>query len=192
MERHRRGHAADRSGDRDSHTDGASTSGGYDVYTVVSGDTISGIAARFGVSVDEIQDWNPGLNIDRISIGQEIAVRGGASGGSGRQRRSVSYEVQAGDFVEQHREPLRRHRLTRSPDGTPASTPTRIRIGQEIIIMMEGPEAESYSVGHAYDGELVARRDAPRPPRVLGPRLRSRLGNQRDRDGDPRCVRPRR
>jgi LysM repeat protein len=36
----------------------------------VKGDTLSGIAARYGVRLAELQRWNPGVGI--LSIGQPI------------------------------------------------------------------------------------------------------------------------
>ena len=42
-------------------------------YTVVKGDTLTRIAKRHGVTVDEIQDWN-GLKTDQIDIGQVLIL----------------------------------------------------------------------------------------------------------------------
>jgi len=43
-------------------------------YVVQKGDTVSEIAQKLGVSVKDIQKANPDLNIDRISIGQELKL----------------------------------------------------------------------------------------------------------------------
>ena len=43
-------------------------------HTVRSGDTVSGIAHKYGKSLSAIKKLNPGLNIDRISLGQKIRV----------------------------------------------------------------------------------------------------------------------
>jgi len=44
-------------------------------YTVVAGDTMSGIAKRFGVSLADLARMNPQIiNIDRIGIGQRLAI----------------------------------------------------------------------------------------------------------------------
>lgn len=43
-------------------------------HTVRSGETISGIAARYGKSQSTIKKLNPGLNINKIRIGQKIRV----------------------------------------------------------------------------------------------------------------------
>ncbi len=43
-------------------------------YTVVAGDTLNSIAARFNTSVDAILRANPGLNPNFIVIGQQICI----------------------------------------------------------------------------------------------------------------------
>src|SRR5699024_7646736 len=44
-------------------------------YTVVKGDTLSEIALKYGVTVDELQDWND-LSSTLIFIGQELTIKG--------------------------------------------------------------------------------------------------------------------
>ena len=48
--------------------------GNYLVYTVVAGDVLSGIAMRFGVSVQQIQQWNNIKNADLIGVGQKLTI----------------------------------------------------------------------------------------------------------------------
>ena len=48
--------------------------GSYVVYTVDSGDVLSGIAIRFGVTVAQIQSWNNIKNPNVISIGQKLTI----------------------------------------------------------------------------------------------------------------------
>jgi len=43
-------------------------------YTVEKGDTISEIAEEFGMKVADIKKANPEINVDKISIGQEICL----------------------------------------------------------------------------------------------------------------------
>ena len=43
-------------------------------YTVKSGDTLSAIAKREGKSVKALLNLNPGLQADKIGIGQKIRV----------------------------------------------------------------------------------------------------------------------
>ncbi len=48
--------------------------GSYIVYTVVSGDVLSGIAYRFGVTVAEIAQCNGIANPDVIRVGQRLTI----------------------------------------------------------------------------------------------------------------------
>ena len=48
--------------------------GNYIVYTVASGDVLSGIAPRFGVTVAQIQQWNNIKNPNVISVGQKLTI----------------------------------------------------------------------------------------------------------------------
>ena len=48
--------------------------GNYIVYTVASGDVLSGIAPRFGVTVGQIQQWNNIKNPDVIRAGQKLTI----------------------------------------------------------------------------------------------------------------------
>ena len=47
-------------------------------YTIKDGDLVGRIAMQYGISVAELKRLNPELNVDRISIGQKIKVRGEA------------------------------------------------------------------------------------------------------------------
>ncbi len=48
--------------------------GSYIVYTVVAGDVLSGIAIRFGVTVEQIAKWNDVKNVNLISAGQKLTI----------------------------------------------------------------------------------------------------------------------
>ena len=48
--------------------------GNYIVYTVASGDVLSGISIRFGVQVAQIQSWNNIKNPNVISVGQKLTI----------------------------------------------------------------------------------------------------------------------
>ena len=50
------------------------TPGEQQRYVVREGDTLSGIAARFGVSEDAILDENPLSDRDRLFVGQELVI----------------------------------------------------------------------------------------------------------------------
>jgi len=50
------------------------TPGEQQRYVVREGDTLSGIAARFGVSEDAILKENPLSDRDRLFVGQELVI----------------------------------------------------------------------------------------------------------------------
>ena len=49
----------------------------HNTYEVVKGDTLSKIASKYGVSVDQLKDWN-NLSSDLIEIGQVLTVKADA------------------------------------------------------------------------------------------------------------------
>jgi len=53
---------------------GALQPGGGASYTVKDGDTLAGIAARFGVSLEDLRDANPNVDASRLSIGQTVKL----------------------------------------------------------------------------------------------------------------------
>lgn len=46
----------------------------YEVYKVIQGDTLTAISRRYGVSISMIVKVNPGLNPDRLKIGQTLMI----------------------------------------------------------------------------------------------------------------------
>ena len=48
--------------------------GSYIVYTVARGDVVSGIAIRFGVTNDQIKQWNNLKDVNVISVGQKLTI----------------------------------------------------------------------------------------------------------------------
>ena len=48
--------------------------GNYIIYVVAPGDVLSGIGERFGVSYQQIAQWNNIKNPDLISIGQKLTI----------------------------------------------------------------------------------------------------------------------
>ncbi len=55
--------------------DGSSPASGHVSYTVKRGDTLSGIAQRFAVSVQQIQGWNNLGNSTTLRAGQRLTIR---------------------------------------------------------------------------------------------------------------------
>lgn len=113
---------------------GGNTSSG-DTHTVASGESLGIIARKYGVSVDDIVRWNNLSNPDRISVGQELKVKGSASTGgnssSGGSTRThivargeslgviaVRYDVSVDDIVR----------------WNGILNPNSISVGQELVI----------------------------------------------------------
>ncbi len=69
-------------------------------YTVKSGDALSVIASRHGVSTSDIKRWN-GLKSDRIKVGQKLTIKGGSSAPTTRTAsvKTATYTVKAGDTL---------------------------------------------------------------------------------------------
>jgi LysM repeat protein len=56
----------------------AQTSGGA-TYTIKSGDTLAGIAARFSISLDDLRAANPGIDAGRLTVGTTVRLPGGTN-----------------------------------------------------------------------------------------------------------------
>lgn len=69
----------------------------YQTYTVVPGDTLSGIAARFGTSYQKIAADNGIANPNLIYPGQVLRINGSGGGNSGGGERT--YTVKSGDTL---------------------------------------------------------------------------------------------
>ena len=72
-------------------------------YTVKSGDTLSGIATRHGVTVNQLKQWN-GLTSNNIKIGQKLKVTSSSSAASSSSTAAASgeyttYTVKSGDSL---------------------------------------------------------------------------------------------
>ncbi|MBR4578877.1 MAG: LysM peptidoglycan-binding domain-containing protein [Oscillospiraceae bacterium] len=48
--------------------------GTYIVYTIAPGDVMSGIAIRFGVTIEEIATWNKIKDVNLIYAGQTLTI----------------------------------------------------------------------------------------------------------------------
>ncbi len=76
-----------------------STSEVAQTYTVRSGDTLSEIAVRFGVSVSDLVSWNNISNPDLIYPGEVLRIRGGANQSTSEV--AQTYTVRSGDTLSE-------------------------------------------------------------------------------------------
>lgn len=77
----------------------SSVSSGASTYTVKSGDTLSGIATKHGVTVGQLKEWNS-LSSNNIKAGQVLKVKATASSPAPSAATSdeyVTYTVKSGD-----------------------------------------------------------------------------------------------
>ena len=80
-------------------TSSGSATSGTATYTVKSGDTLSGIASRHGITVNDLKAWN-GLTSNNIKIGQKLKVKAASSQSAPAAAQSGShttYTVKSGD-----------------------------------------------------------------------------------------------
>jgi membrane-bound lytic murein transglycosylase D len=81
----------------------ASTSSTPSTYKVRSGDTLSDIADRFGLSMSDLQKWNGISNPSSLQVGQTLVVKKPASSSSSSSSSSsgtwTTYTVRSGDSL---------------------------------------------------------------------------------------------
>jgi len=68
-------------------------------YTVVAGDTLSGIAARFGTTYQALAALNGIADPNKISVGQVLQLQAGSSPAPTPQPNGTTYIVAAGDTL---------------------------------------------------------------------------------------------
>ena len=130
------------------------TETGFD-YTVASGDTLSDLAVRFEVSVDDLLRWNEGLRPDRIRSGQRVHVEDGLrrvqhtiSRGESLSRIAARYEVRVSELL----------------GWNARLSPDRIAVGRELVVFTRQPTSRSLSIGSPSAGRLDHGRRLPPNP----------------------------
>ena len=69
-------------------------------YKVMKGDTMSGIAKKLGVSLNDLVSWNPQVkDVDRLSVGQELNTSKPADDGSKSDKPAQQKVDEKTDFV---------------------------------------------------------------------------------------------
>ena len=85
------------SGNSSGSTSGSGSTSATGTYTVKSGDTLSGIATRHGVSVAQLKQWN-NLNSNNIKAGQKLKVSAGGTAPAAQSNGEYTeYTVKSGD-----------------------------------------------------------------------------------------------
>lgn len=85
------------SGNSSDSTSGSGSTSATGTYTVKSGDTLSGIATRHGVSVAQLKQWN-NLSSNNIKAGQKLKVSpGGTAPAAQNNGEYTEYTVKSGD-----------------------------------------------------------------------------------------------
>jgi len=110
--------------------------GGF-FYTVRAGDTFFSIARRFGTTVTALQAANPGVDPNRLQIGQQICVPAPAPG-PGPCPGGFLYTIRAGDtfFSLASRFGVTLQALT---SANPGVDPNNLQVGQQICIPAPAP-----------------------------------------------------
>ncbi|WP_129710511.1 N-acetylmuramoyl-L-alanine amidase family protein [Priestia megaterium] len=90
-------------------------------YTIQSGDTFYSIAKKYNITVQQLQDANPGVDPTKLQIGQQIVLP------------VTTYTVQAGDTFYSI---AKKYSITvqQLQDANPGVDPAELQIGQQIII----------------------------------------------------------
>lgn len=68
-------------------------------YTIKEGDLVGRVAARYGMSLAEIKRLNPNINVDRVSIGQKIRVKGKPKAEDTTAKKATPQPIEEGDAV---------------------------------------------------------------------------------------------
>lgn len=115
------------------------------VYEVAPGDTLSEIAVRLEIPIEQLLASNPDLDPDHIREGQPLRVDGG--------RRRIEHRVGRGESLSHVA--LRWHvRIDEILRWNPGLRRDRVRQGRRLVIYTPRPTSESLSIGHPSAGRL--------------------------------------
>ncbi len=130
-------------------------------HIVEKGDTLEGIAAKYGVTIKQIKRWNPKSTKDprhlrlgiKLKIKSKVPVRG---------KRRTFYVVKKGDNLRRIARKLKVDiEVLRSMNRVKGDL---IHPGDKLAFLMPGPEKKSESVGRPYKGRLVNGEKMPKGP----------------------------
>ncbi|MBE3583932.1 MAG: LysM peptidoglycan-binding domain-containing protein [Limnochordaceae bacterium] len=111
---------------------------GGTIYYIRSGDTLWGLAQRFGVTVEAIIAANPGINPNRLMIGQPICIPSIAPPGPPTCPGMVVYVIQPGDTLYRIAQRYGTT-VTAIVRANPGIDPNNLRVGQTICVPVAAP-----------------------------------------------------
>lgn len=68
------------------------------VHTVRSGENLSIIAERYGVTVANLREWN-NLTSDRLNVGDKLSINGAASSSPASSEKATTHKVRRGETL---------------------------------------------------------------------------------------------
>jgi len=109
---------------------------GGNFYTIRAGDTLFAISRRFNVPLDDLLEANPGIDPNRLMIGQRICIPLAEPGEC--PENTEAYTIRAGDtfFAIAQRFNVSLEALI---DANPGVNPDALLVGQVICIPRPGP-----------------------------------------------------
>lgn len=128
-------------------------------HTVLPGETLGAVARRYSVRVRDLKRWND-LPGSVIRVGERLHVY---TQHPVRPRRVIVHRVAAGESLHKiaQRYGLTVESLTRL---NRISDPRRLRVGQKLKVVVEGPENPSVSRGTPQQGRLLHGEQLPQGP----------------------------
>ncbi|MDY0058347.1 MAG: penicillin-insensitive murein endopeptidase [Myxococcota bacterium] len=125
-------------------------------HQVLPGETLGQIARRYGVQVAHLQRWND-LEGSFVREGQQLQVY---TRTPVRARREITHRVRPGETVTSIAKKYEQSVATLARLNRLDSR-GRLRAGQTLRIVVEGPEQPSISRGTPQDGQLLAGEQLP-------------------------------
>jgi peptidoglycan DL-endopeptidase LytF len=131
---------------------GAAQPGGGSSYTVKDGDTLAGIASRFGVSLDDLRAANPNINGAALSIGQSLRLPAASGVAAPAATLPASTPVPAATGV-----PATATQPPPVETPVPVATETPVSVGQTYTVVQgDIPETIAQKFGITVDELLAA------------------------------------
>jgi len=135
-------------------------------YTVESGDSLYSIAEKNGVTMDQIEDWNPGFAFPMIHIGDELVMQEQTSLLNVRTEEAAEYEEEIPfEIVYQDTDSMYEGEEVVLVEGVTGS-----KTVQGNIVKVNGVEKERIEISSVITAEpstqTVQRGTKPVPPRI--------------------------